>query len=258
MHVEEAGTGPPVLALHGLGGGTHFFEGFAERMHDQHRVLSVDLPGTGRSASASSFSMASWVADLGTLLAERTDAAGMPLEPVAIVGHSMGTMIALKAWEAWPQRIRALILVGGLPEVRPIIRERLSQRVAALEHARDLTGWGAKVSPGVFSPATIRGQPDTVRRFERAFEAQSVESYVRCTRILLDANASQAARTVTVPTLLVTGADDQYAPPDATTVFARDIPRAVQVEVMADCGHLPFLERPDAFVAVVKSFLRTC
>jgi pimeloyl-ACP methyl ester carboxylesterase len=258
MHVEEAGTGPPVLALHGLGGSAHFFEALRQRLQTECSLLAVDLPGTGRSPSSPGFSMESWVRDLGDLLAARAEADGGGTAPVVILGHSMGTIIALKAWQAWPQRVRGLILVGGLPEVRPAIRERLTERLAALEHARDLTGWGARVSPGVFSPVTTRDLPEVVAAFERAFESQTLASYVRCVRILLEASAVDVPPTVTVPTLLVTGADDQYAPPDVVSAFAREIPGAVPVEVLDDCGHLPFLERPDDFAAVVKTFLRTC
>ena len=44
MNVEDTGTGPAVLALHGLGGGAYFFRGLAERLQPGYRVVSVDLP----------------------------------------------------------------------------------------------------------------------------------------------------------------------------------------------------------------------
>ena len=252
IHVEDAGTGVPVLAIHGLGGGAHFFAGLAERLHTEFRILSVDLPGTGRSASSASFSMDSWIADLGALVAERIG------EPVVVLGHSMGTILALKAWEAWPDRVRGLVFAGGLPRVRAAIRDRLTERLSAMKDARDLTGWGPRVSPGVFSPATIRDRPDVVASFEHQFERQPVETYVRCCRILLESSAEHVVPTVTVPSLAITGADDQYAPPDAVAVFAQEMPRCPRLEILPECGHLPFLERPDDFAAVVKTFLRTC
>ena len=252
MHVEDYGTGTPVLAIHGLGGGAWFFEDLARELGQQCRLLAVDLTGTGRSAGAPS--MEAWIADLGALIAARAD------EPVVLLGHSMGTIIALEAWRAWPQRIRALVLAGGLPRVRPAIRERLSQRIAALDGAASLSGlagWGPRVSPGIFSPATARDNPAIVERFERRFEAETVDRYVRCTRILLDADASDLASTVTVPTLVVTGADDQYAPPDLVEPFAATIPGAT-FEVLPSSAHVPFLEQPRAFAAALSAFVRTC
>ena len=247
MNVEDLGTGPAVLAVHGLGGGAYFFRGLAERLQPDYRVISVDLPVT-----ADNFSMETWVDELGTLVAERSR------EPVVVLGHSMGTILALKAWAAWPDQIRGLIFVGGVPQVAPRIRERLSDRVRALEGARDLIGWGRQVSPGVFSPTTFRNRPEVVAAFERLFEAQAVESYVRCCRILLGANAEPIVKTVAVPCMAITGEHDQYAPPAAVTEFLRDLPQPPRLEVLVDCGHLPFLEQPDTFAATVKSFLRTC
>ncbi len=247
MNVEDTGTGPAVLALHGLGGGAYFFRGLAERLQPGYRVVSVDLPST-----PAEFSMDTWVADLGALAGERVSG------PLVLLGHSMGTILALEAWARWPERIRGLIFVGGVPQVAPRIRERLSDRVRALEGAGDLSGWGKKVSPGVFSPNTFRDRPEVVAAFERLFETQSVETYVRSCRILLGANAEAIAGTVTVPCLAITGEHDQYAPPEAVGEFIRKIPGTPHLDVIPNCGHLPFLEQPDAFAAAVKTFLRTC
>lgn len=236
-----------LLAIHGLGGGAYFFDDLAERLQPEHRVIAIDLP-----VSTRHFSMATWVDELGTLVAERA------AEPVVILGHSMGTMLALEVWRAWPERIRALIFVGGVPQVAPRIRERLTNRLIALQGARNLIGWGKKIAPGVFSPSTLRDRPDIVDRFEREFETQAVETYVRSCQILLGANTEAIASTVRVPCLGITGEHDQYAPPDAVAAFLRRIPSQPALDVIPESAHLPFLEQPDSFAAAVKSFLRTC
>ena len=150
MDVEDIGSGPPVLAIHGLGGGAYFFRSLAERLRHDYRIISVDLPTTP------GCSMAAWVDELGTLVDERIGGT------VVIVGHSMGTIIGLEAWRAWPEKLRGLMFVGGVPRVAPHIHERLSERVQALRHAPDLTGWGKRVSPGVFAaeylPPAARGR----------------------------------------------------------------------------------------------------
>jgi pimeloyl-ACP methyl ester carboxylesterase len=151
-----------------------------------------------------------------------------------------------------------LIFVGGLPRVRPLIRSRLTERLESLAGAANLTGWGPKVSPANFSPVTLQQQPEVVALFERLFEAQPIDQYTRCLRTLLDADTTDLAQTVFVPTLAITGADDQYAPPDAVREFAESIPSTCDVRVQEAAGHLPFLEQPGAFAAIVKSFVGTC
>lgn len=251
MYLEDTGAGPCVLALHGLGGGAYFFRGFARQLQSSCRVLSVDLPGTGRSAAEGPPSIDNWVDRLGRLVDAHSAA------PVVLLGHSLGTIVALHAYAAWPDRIKAVAFVGGLPRVRPPIHERLRARLAALEGGRDLAGWGPAVSPGVFSPATLAGQPELVALFERLFEAGSLQAYVASARVLLDADATHLVGAVRVPCLAVTGADDQYAPPDAVATFVQSLPHHARLEVIDACGHLPFLEQPDTFARVMDAFLRT-
>jgi pimeloyl-ACP methyl ester carboxylesterase len=236
-----------VLAIPGLGGGSYFFDGLAERLQPDYDVIAVDLP-----VSTPGFTMATWVDELGTLVAERAT------EPVVLLGHSMGTMLVLEAWRAWPERIRALVFVGGVPQVAPRIRERLTDRLNELQGARDLIGWGKRVAAGVFSPTTLRDRPDIVARFEREFDNQAVGVYVRSCQILLGANTEAIAATVGVPCRGITGEHDQYAPPDAVEAFLRRIPTQPTLDVIPDSAHLPFFEQPDTFAAAVKSFLRTC
>jgi pimeloyl-ACP methyl ester carboxylesterase len=247
---DAVGTGRPVLALHGVGGGAYFFRGFAQRVASQHRVIAVDLPGTGRSQAApGAMSLETWIADLGALVAATIG------QPVAIVGHSLGTILALEAWAAWSSRIDRLVFVGGLPEVRPLIRERLGARVDALKGATSLGGWGERVSPGNFSPAALARRPEAVGLFERAFEMQPVESYTRSLEILLGASATAIVPSVTVPCLSVSGADDQYAPPDVVSTFLDALPSPSERHVWPDVGHLPFFEAPEEFARVVGEFL---
>lgn len=247
IHFEEEGQGRPVLAVHGLGGGAYFFRGLGARLGG-HRVIAVDLPGTGLSTAAAPFTMATWIADLGDLVAAHIG------EPVAIVGHSMGTIIALEAWDAWPAWIRGLVFVGGVPEVRPVIRERLTARAEAIGSG-SLAGWGPKVSPGVFSPATFASRPEVIGLFERVFEAHEAGSYLRSLQILIGASATRVVPSVAVPIVAMTGEDDQYAPPDAVRAFMQTARAPHHVAILPRAAHLPFFETPDRFAAVVGEFL---
>ncbi len=250
IYVEEIGSGPPVLALHGIGGGTYFFHGLAKRLASRYRVFSIDIPGTGGSSSATRpFTMDSWIADVGDLVSQKI------VEPVVILGHSLGTIQALKAWEAWPERIRGLIFACGLPKVRPFIQERLSQRAEAILKQGNVSGWGEKVSPGVFSAATMQNQPEITGLFERLFEAQDAMAYVRCIEVLLAADATPIVPTVSVPTLAIIGNEDHYAPPENVQAFMREVRVKYREEIMPGCGHMPFLEAPEAFAKIVGTFL---
>jgi 3-oxoadipate enol-lactonase len=248
IHVEEAGAGRPVLAIHGLGGGAYFFQGLATHMRDRHRVLAVDLPGTGLSSAAGPISLESWVADLGDLVETHIG------EPVAIVGHSMGTIIALKAWAAWASRIRGLVFIGGLPQVREAVRARLEARAVAIA-ADGIRGWGPKVSPGIFSPSSFIAKPEVIGLFERLFDTHDAGTYLRCVDILLGADARAQVPLVRVPTLAITGRDDQYAPPEHVEAFMSAMTAPHRIEIIPDAAHMPFFEQPAALAGLAGGFL---
>ena len=91
VYVEEWGSGPVLVCLHGLGGGAHFFATLGTALQDRYRTIAPDLPGAGFSPPLSQFSFDA-LADVVVDLVERTGGCAQ-----AIVGHSMGTIVALEA-----------------------------------------------------------------------------------------------------------------------------------------------------------------
>ena len=250
LHLETTGEGPAVLALHGVGGGTFFFQGLAERLSPWYQVTALDLPGTGRSTSASPVEFQDWIDDIGEVLTRHI------ARPVVIVGHSLGTILALETWRARPDWIRGLVFVGGLPTPRPVVRERLAARIASMA-VEGIDGWGARVSPGVFGPRAYRDAPEVVGLFERLFDAQDAAGYMRSLELLLAADASDVVPTVTIPCASISGSDDQYASPDAVAAFLAALPATPASVVLPGVGHMPFFEAPVEFARVVRGFLAT-
>lgn len=256
LYFEEHGSGPPVLCLHGIGGGAWFFSGFAKRLAATHRVICLDLPGTGNSVSSSAraelveaFTLESMARDVGDFVRE------VIREPVVLLGHSFGTILALKAWDTWESgTIRAMLFACGLPKARPNIHERLSARAADID-AKGVAGWGPKVSPGVFSKKSLTEKPEVIAMFERLFEELVPDTYTRIIEVLLAADMRAVAPTLTVPCAAIVGADDSYAPPEAAREFAATVPSGCPVTVLEGCAHMPFLEDPEGFARAAAEFL---
>ena len=250
LHVEDIGSGPPVLALHGIGWGAYFFAGFSKRLASTHRIISIDLPGTGHSTSSPTlFTLDTWIADLGDLVRDKIG------EPVVLLGHSLGTILALKAWETWPENIRAFIFTCGLPKARPNIHERLSVRAEAIAQG-GVANWGPKVSPGVFAKRSLTEMPEITGLFERLFEEQQGPEYVREIEVLLAADLNHVVPSVTAPCIAIAGQEDSYAPPAAVEEFVARLAAPCPIEVLENCGHMVFLEEPRAFADAVSRFLR--
>src|SRR3954451_524644 len=122
MYVDECGGGaavdpditdrrPGLVALHGLGGGGYFFAGVARSQAARgRRVICPDLPGSGLSPRGDRPVTLDRRADAAVELIERQAAAAGG--PVALMGHSMGTIVALKVYARIPARVCSLTFVG--------------------------------------------------------------------------------------------------------------------------------------------------
>jgi pimeloyl-ACP methyl ester carboxylesterase len=246
-------SAPLLLCLPGLGGGAHFFGELGPALAPDCRTIAIDLP--------SPFSFAA-AADLLVSLARRErepecerEQAGGAARDIYLLGHSMGTILALEAIRRAPDLAAGLIIVGGLPEPLPDARTRIRNRAEALR-LRGIAGMGADVVAANFSQRSRNERPELTAWFAARFERQDPATYADTA----DALAAWTARALPpldhVPCLVITGEEDRYAPPDAIRAFARTLPDKTRVEIMRDCGHLPFLEQPAAFAAIVSAFLR--
>src|SRR4029077_2236305 len=108
--VQSWGAGPTLLCLHGLGGGAPFFSGLGPALADRWRVVAVDLPGSGFDPSHGAFSFDESAASIVEWI--RRDGAGR----VCLLGHSLGTIVALEVIRSARELVSGFIAVGGLPE----------------------------------------------------------------------------------------------------------------------------------------------
>jgi 3-oxoadipate enol-lactonase len=256
LYLEGWGpAGAPVLfCLHGLGGGTHFFGALGMHLAGFCRTIAIDLPGSGLSPRLDGLAGFSFdtVADLLASVA-RTEQARTPT--VCLLGHSMGAILALEIVRRFSGLAVGLIVVGGLPEPLPSARARLRDRIAAIRE-RGIAAVSAGVAAANFSRRSQTERPELTACFTKLFAAQDAGAYADTASALASWTARALPPLDRVTCLVVTGEEDRYAPPDAIRAFARTLPAPTAVEVMRDCGHLPFLERPAAFAAIISAFLR--
>ena len=220
--------------------------------HHGHGVLAVDLPGHGRSGGAplpTVEALADW---LWALL----DAAGV--RSARLVGHSMGSLIALEAAARQPERAACLALVGTAYPMK-VSEALLSTAREQPDKAIDMVNafshstWAAKPSypgPGAWlhggGRALMRrmqaGSPPGGNLFEHDFRV--CDGY---------AGGLQAAARVRCPSSLLLGARDQMTSPKQT----RELAEALKAEVQTlPAGHALMAEAPDAMLRALRQALR--
>ena len=219
--------------------------------HHGHSVLAVDLPGHGRSSGAplpSVEALADWVLAL-------LDAAGVAR--AALVGHSMGSLIALEAAARAPGRAAQLVMVGTAYPMKvsdALLGASLDAPLKAIDmvNAYSHSGIAAKPShpgPGSWLHGTNRA---LMRRVQAGQTAVNLfhHDFGVCDRY---AGGLLAAAKVQCPVSLIVGAHDQMTRPHQS----RDIARALKARVHTlDAGHALMTEAPDALLNALRQALQ--
>jgi pimeloyl-ACP methyl ester carboxylesterase len=236
---------PAVVFLHGAG-----FDRTVWRLqtrwfaHHGRSVLAIDFPGHGWSdgpALGSIAAMADWTANL-------IAAAG--LKRAALVGHSMGALVALECAARHADRVRALALCGVATEM-PVHPEMLeSARANTLKVQELMTFWGignalhkgGMVSPGLW-----------LRRESLAVLSRNAPGVIHADLVACNAytDALERARSVKCPAALVLGDGDLMTPAAKAGPLAAGIVDAKTI-VVPNCGHFMMVERPDETLDALK------
>jgi len=158
---DEITIAPPItlVALHGLGGGGYFFSEIERSPAFRGSVFSPDMPGSGHSPRGGQPISFDHFADAIVQLIERKTSG-----PVTLMGHSMGTIVALKVYSRIPDRIASMIFIGGLPAPLPEVQVRL-RNLAALARSSGMAAVAQAVVPVVFAPKSLDAIQDQVATF---------------------------------------------------------------------------------------------
>jgi pimeloyl-ACP methyl ester carboxylesterase len=259
----EAGTGSPLLLLHGYEQSATSWRWVIPALARTHRVLALSLPGHGDSAPA----VGGYAPgrDLAPFVAGFLDTLGVG--PLDVVGNSVGGAIALRVALADPVRVRTLTLVdsAGLGrDVNPLLV------LAGLPVLGELATLLTRVPGGdlgrtTMSAAMLFAQPWRVptefvtEQHARGHRVGHLEEATAMARALFDLNGQREVlvdqlHTLMMPTLVIWGACDYVLPVYQAQAAVDRLPRG-RLALFPDCGHLPHVECPDRFTAVLNEFL---
>jgi pimeloyl-ACP methyl ester carboxylesterase len=236
---------PTVVLLHGAG-----FDHTAWALHSRwfaHHgfgLLAPDLPGHGRSAGKP----LPTIADMADWTAALLDAAGV--SKARLVGHSMGSLIALETAARHPEKVSGLSLIGAAATMT--VGPDLLKAAEANDHAAidmvsiwglgHAAGLGGSLAPGLWMHGGAQ------RLLERCKAGVLYNDLAACNAYQ---NALPAAAAVKVPTTLVLGERDMMTPAKAGRALAAAIPDARTV-VLRGAGHMMMTERPDELLAAMR------
>jgi 3-oxoadipate enol-lactonase len=246
---REAGQGPVVVLLHGLGGTRTAWEPQLAVLSTAWRVVVWDLPGYGASAPLAGPLTFDGLADA---VAGLLDAVGT--RAAHVVGLSFGGMIAQHAVLRHPTRVRSLALLATSPAFGldgTSATTWRAARLAPLDAGRTPAAIAPEVIDAIAGPAlTAAARAEQVAAMAR-IEPEALRQAIAC---LPTHDTRDRLGQVTAPTLVLTGELDTETPPSYGRALAEAIPRA-RFEVVPGAGHLLPAEAPEQVNAVLLEHL---
>ncbi len=272
LFVREIGHGSPIVVLHGGPGlDMNYLATDLEPLASAHRVVFYDQRGSGRSSLDAAVTAADLVADLDALRRS------LKLDRLTLLGHSWGGgLAALYAFDH-PDHVERLILVDSIPARKIELagygdrlqgrlseddRERFRDALAAREQAKTAAEhvaacrayWGALAKAYFSDPAAVARDKGDLCSAPGEAIANGVAVNASVMGALGEYDWRAAAARITVPTLVIHGADDPI-PVDTAREWASTIPNA-RLVVIPHAGHMSYVEQPDQFFGAIERFLR--
>lgn len=241
-------TGPIVVLGHALGATHHIWAEVIAELGPSYRVITWDLPGHGKSDPiGADTSMETIVTRLQRGLAQ------MGVERFHLGGISLGGMVALAFGEAHPDQVQTLGICDSGPALLPaepwltkaaLVRDQGTEALVEATMQR----W--------FTPSFQKSK--AAQQVRERFIACSSEGYAQCCEVIANTNLSSGLAQVQVPTLLLTGEEDEGMNPADLAQLATKIPGARNASVqISGAKHLTCVEQPSAVAGALRAVIHS-
>ncbi len=259
IHYIEAGTGDPIVCIHGGGPGATGWSNFKQNLPglaEHFHVMLVDLPQYGKSDKPliEGGRLAFWARAMRDFLD------GLGIEKATFVGNSMGGGTSLKTAIDYPNKVERLVLMGAAGHSTSLFTPTPTEGIKELRSYYDAPSperMRALIKLFVYDQSRVTDElvqeryessvaPDLLelRQRERASGARAAG-----TEVLTGDLGKVQART-----LIVWGADDRFVPLDHALAFLRGI-KGARLHVFSECGHWAQVEHFEEFNRLVIDFL---
>jgi len=246
LYYETAGSGLPVLLLHGLGSSTRDWQLQVPVFAQKYQVVMVDSRGHGRSAKPHGrYSVPQFTADIIAFME------ALHIIPAHVLGLSMGGMIAFQMAVDRPELLRSMVIVNSYPELVP---HSLSDYITwyrrhAIVQLMGMKRMGEYLG-GVLFPEPHQGE--LRQTIAQRWLENDKRAYLASTRALFGWSMAARLGDIRCPTLII-AADQDYTPVAQKVEYTAKIPGAKLV-VIPNSRHATPIDQPELFNRTVLEF----
>ena len=238
----------PLILIHGIAGTSKIFEQQINKFGKHYYVISIDLPGYGRSSMLENTSISSYANAVYDFLIFHK------IHSPILLGHSLGGMIVQKIIADYPSYAKASILVGTASKFGGNDpnwqKEFINSRLRPLNEGKTLKDISKTTIANIVGPKTNK---KTIDLASNIMSSISDRSYRVAINSLIGFDLKDKLSSISIPTLLIAGENDNQAPAKMMQRMSENIKNS-QLVIIKDCGHLINIEKPDDFNDAIKEF----
>jgi len=248
VEYRQAGSGRDLVLLHSLLTELSVFAGIERALAGARRLTLINLPGYGASTPIHATSLWDYADHVAAVLA------ALGLAPAAdVFGNGFGGFTAVALAARHGGQLDRLFIADALAAFPPSAKEPLRAMASRVEAA----GMGAVLDVAIarmFPPAFVAAHPPVIAERKAALAQADAPSFARACRALAALDLAPELGRIRNRTFVTAGELDQTTPPAGAALLAAGIAGA-QFRPLANCGHCPMLEQPQALVALLEEFL---
>ncbi len=234
----------PLLLVHGWQADARIWGPLSGILAARYRVVAPDLRGAGGSNRASGpYTLEQFAADLGDLV----DVLG--LDPVVVVGHSMGGAIAQRFAIERPEAVEGLVLVAAVPASGVPFPPKV------IDFFRGTCGNPEQTALWLKGLTFRELDPDDAQLLRAAAATVPAEAALESFESWQAADFADEAATIETPTLVLAPSDDRPMTPEFLRERIADVIAGSNFEILAECGHYAPIDRPVELAAAIESFI---
>ncbi|AXV39136.1 alpha/beta fold hydrolase [Methanobacterium sp. BAmetb5] len=250
LYYQDAGSGDPVVLVHGMGSDHTAWGGLVPLLQTNYRALAVDLRGHGYSCKTPGpYSLDLFATDLLKLLES------LDIEKAHFLGHSLGGAVLLELALQHPEKMYSLTLISSFAQVDPPLEIILNKLLKILKEQGYEAFFDACL-PLTYTPEFLEENQETFSLIKATTRQMvSLASLTDTLQACLQIDLKDSLNEIKVPALVIAGSEDTFTP-SHHGIFIKNNLKQGKMATMEGVGHNLLVEQPGKTYSLLQDFLK--